>query len=237
MTPAEQRTAHQAGREIGGEDVVFVGIGEPSAAAVLAKRTHAPEATLVYESGVYGACPAAPPTSTGSPEVVDGALRISDMLSVFGDLQAGRFDLALLSAAQVDVRGNLNSSLLTPTGRAPRHLVGSGGAHDISSLVARLVVVVAHDSRRVVDRVDFVTSPRRHGPGRHTLLVTPEARLEATDDGLVLVGVRAGRDPEAVIAELGLTTPVTVPSDPEQLVDPDEHSVAVLREFVGSGRG
>ena len=126
------------------------------------------------------------------------------MLSVFGDLQAGRFDVAVLSAAQVDVRGNLNSSVLAPDGAAPRYLVGSGGAHDITTLVDRLVVVMGHDRRRIVDEVDFVTSPRRGGPGRTTVLVTPEARFEATDAGLVLTGVRAGRDPDEVVAELGL---------------------------------
>lgn len=234
---AEERTAHYAAREIAGEDVVFVGIGAPSVAAVLAKRTHAPDATLVYESGVYDADPSGPPSSTGSPEVVEGAGRISDMLSVFGDLQAGRFDVAVLSAAQVDVRGNLNSSVLAPDGAAPRYLVGSGGAHDITTLVDRLVVVMGHDRRRIVDEVDFVTSPRRGGPGRTTVLVTPEARFEATDAGLVLTGVRAGRDPDEVVAELGLTSTVSVLADSEQLGDPDDDSLRVQRAFLAGRRG
>lgn len=234
---AEERAAHHAAREIGGEDVVFVGIGAPSVAAVLAKRTHAPDSTLIYESGVYDANPSGPPTSTGSPEVVEGAARISDMLSVFADLQAGRFDVAVLSAAQVDVRGNLNSSVIAPGSESPRLLVGSGGAHDISTLVDRLVIVMAHDRRRIVDEVDFVTSPRRGGPDRSTILVTSEARFDVTDAGLVLTGVRAGRDPDEVVAELALITPVTLRDPLEQLSEPGDDSLQAQRAFMAGSRG
>ena len=37
---------------------------------------------------------------------------IADGLAVFSELQAGRIDVGLLSAAQVDPRGNLNSTVI-----------------------------------------------------------------------------------------------------------------------------
>ena len=49
----------------------FVGIGLPSTAANLARRTHAPELVLIYESGCIGAKPTALPLSIG-----DGVLAV-----------------------------------------------------------------------------------------------------------------------------------------------------------------
>ena len=40
-----------ASRAVADDDVCFVGIGQPSAACNLARLTHAPKITLIYESG------------------------------------------------------------------------------------------------------------------------------------------------------------------------------------------
>lgn len=139
-------------------ETCFVGIGVPSLAAMLAKRTHAPNLVLIYESGAIDADPAIPPLSTGSPCIPDSSVMIGDCLDVFGDLQAGRIDVSLLSAAQVDRFGNLNSTVIGDYRKPKLRMVGSGGAHDIESL-ARTIILMPHEPRRFVPFVDFVTSP------------------------------------------------------------------------------
>ena len=157
--PASARLALAAAMELQDGEVCFVGIGNPSDAALLAKHSHAPDMTLIYESGVIGSDPKEPPLSTGSPSVADGAMMISDGLGVFAELQAGRIDVGLLSAAQVDPFGNLNSTVIGDYANPKIRMVGSGGAHDIACLAKRLVILMPHDPRRFVEKVDFITSP------------------------------------------------------------------------------
>jgi glutaconate CoA-transferase subunit B len=140
-------------------DTCFVGIGIPSLAAMVAKHSHAPGLVLIYESGAVDADPAIPPLSTGSPCIPESATMVGDCLDVFGDLQAGRIDVGLLSAAQVDRFGNLNSTVIGDYRSPKLRLVGSGGAHDIATLAPRTIILMPHQPRRFVSFVDFVTSP------------------------------------------------------------------------------
>jgi len=57
-----------AARALRNEDVCFVGIGMPSAASNLARLTHAPDITLIYESGTRH--------QAGRPAAVDRRRRI-----------------------------------------------------------------------------------------------------------------------------------------------------------------
>lgn len=231
-----------AARELRDGDVVFVGIGIPSHAAVLAHRTHAPRTTLVYESGVIGALPATPPLSTGSPSVAAGARMIGDSLLVFGELQAGRIDVGLLSAAQVDVRGNLNSTVIGPYATPKLRLVGSGGAHDIALLARRTVIIMPHEPRRFVDRVDFVTSPGTDAPHRPAwsagpvALVTPRARFTFDGDGIMtLDAVVPGTSPDDALA--GLPPAIRRAPAIGTLAPPDAAVLDVLRrEVLAAGR-
>jgi glutaconate CoA-transferase, subunit B len=168
-------------------ETCFVGIGIPSLAAMVARHSHAPGLVLIYESGAVDADPAVPPLSTGSPSIADSAVMIGDCLDVFADLQAGRIDVGLLSAAQVDRFGNLNSTVIGDYRTPKLRLVGSGGAHDIASLAPRTIILMPHQPRRFVAFVDFVTSPgtidwegrphpRREGTGPSEL-VTGRARF------------------------------------------------------------
>ena len=140
-------------------DTCFVGIGIPSLAAMVAKRTHAPGLVLIYESGAIDADPSIPPLSTGSPCIPESSPMLGDCLDVFGDLQAGRIDIGLLSAAQVDRFGNLNSTVIGDYKTPKLRMVGSGGAHDIATLAPRTIILMPHQPRRFVAFVDFVTSP------------------------------------------------------------------------------
>jgi glutaconate CoA-transferase subunit B len=240
--PASEVECHAAyaAREIADGDTVFVGIGIPSHAAVLARRTHAPRATLIYESGVIGALPLTPPLSTGSPSVAAGAAMIADSVMVFSELQAGRIDVGILSAAQVDIHGRLNSTAIGPYHQPRVRLVGSGGAHDIAVLARRILILMPHEPRRFVEHVDFVTSPgtdaqhRPVGARGPRVLVTPRARFSFDEDGILTLDAVA---PGTTIADAlaGLPTQVRQSSRVETLEAPSVDIVRVLRRDVLGG--
>jgi glutaconate CoA-transferase subunit B len=153
-----------AAREIRDGEVVFVGMRLPLLAFCLARSTHAPSAIGLFENGVVRDSPALEflVTMSDGPNVTD-ALWCTEMREIMGLLQAGRVDLGFIGGAQVDRFGNLNTSYVGPAGRATR-LPGSGGGADIASLSRRHVIIMAHERRRFVERVDYVTSPG-HGEG------------------------------------------------------------------------
>ncbi|MDH3232780.1 MAG: CoA-transferase subunit beta [Alphaproteobacteria bacterium] len=202
LTDAE-RMVVGAARELKDGEICFVGVGVPSLAAMLAKRTHAPELVLIYESGAIATNPPSPPLSTGSPTVIEDCAMIGSCLDVFATLQSGRFDLGLLSAAQIDRYGNLNSTVIGDYRQPKLRLVGSGGAHDIACLAREVMVIMPHDPRRFVERVDFLTSPglrsdangidpgavRGHGP---RCVVTSRARFDFEAGELTLNAVFEG---------------------------------------------
>ena len=218
MTPDENTLmAWHAAHEIIDGEVVFVGIGAPGYAAMMARRMHAPAISMVFESGVMAADPRELPLSTGSPSVARGAVMHGSMLDVFSELQQGRIDLGLLSAAEVDRRGNLNSTVIggydTPKVRLP----GSGGAHDIAVLARRVVILMPHNPKRFVERVDFITSPG-HLPGRQphaggvrragpVAVVTSRALFRFDDGEMTLAALAPGLTADEVLAGFAWSVP------------------------------
>jgi len=156
-----------AAAELAGVRTVFVGIGLPNAAAILARRTVAPDLELIYESGVVGARPTRLPDSIGDPALVSGAAATMSMHDLFAYfLQGGRIEVGMLGAAQIDRWGNLNTTVIGPYQHPKVRLPGSGGACEIALNAARVIVVMGQSSRSFVERVDFVTSPgHRHPDG------------------------------------------------------------------------
>lgn len=185
-TPAELMVA-AAAREIQDGEVVFVGMRLPLLAFCLARSTHAPTAVGLFENGVVrdSAALAFLVTMSDGPNVT-GAVWCTDMREVMGLMQSGRVTLGFIGGAQVDRFGNLNTTSVGPPS-GPVRLPGSGGAADIASLARRHVVIMAHERRRFVERVDHVTSPG-HGEG---------------GDWRARTGLPGG-GPSAVITTLGL---------------------------------
>ena len=109
-TPSELMVA-AAAREIRDGDVVFVGMRLPLIAFVVAKNTHAPSAVGVFENGVLRGTPARELlyTMSDGPNIT-GALSCLSMLECMALLQRGCVSLGFLGAAEVDRRGNLNST-------------------------------------------------------------------------------------------------------------------------------
>jgi glutaconate CoA-transferase subunit B len=91
----------------------------------------------------------------------------TSMADVMETCQRGMVDYTFLGGAQIDPYGNLNSTLIGTDYSKPRvRLPGSGGANDLASLCWRILVVTAHDRRRFVEKLDFLTTPGYlTGPG------------------------------------------------------------------------
>lgn len=195
-------------------DTVLVGIGVPNLACNLAKRTHAPELTMVYESGVVDADPSSLPLSIGDPVLVNGAMNLESLHGGFNYyLQAGRLDVGFLGGAQIDRHGNINSTVIGDYDDPDVRLPGSGGACEIASNVDRTLVVTPHDRRRFPEEVDFVTSPGYlDGEGEREALglrggpaavITDMAVLGFESGEMVVESLHPGVDREAVQAATG----------------------------------
>ncbi len=108
---------------------VFIGVGRPSTAAILAREIVNPDLVLVYESGTIGAKPSKVPLSIGDGELAATADLVVPVVEMFNSwIQPGRIDVAFLGAAQVDRRGNLNSTVIGDYDRPKTRLPGAGGA-------------------------------------------------------------------------------------------------------------
>lgn len=158
-TPGELMVA-AAAREISDGEVVFVGMRLPLLAFIVAKNTHAPTAVGYFECGLVRET--APEvmlyTMADSPNQT-GADWAGSMTSLMGLLASGHVDLGFVGGAQIDRRGNLNTSFIGDVRCPAIRLPGSGGAADFASLAQRLVVIMPHERRRFVERVDYITSP------------------------------------------------------------------------------
>lgn len=149
-----------AAREIKDRDVVFVGMRLPIVAFGVARLTHAPSAVGVFECGIVRAEPAAGMIYTmGDPWNQKDAVWTAGLLQVMGQLQKGCVDAGFIGCAEIDRFGNINTSYIGDPKRPATKLPGSGGGADIAACARRLIVAVAHDKRRLVERVQFITSP------------------------------------------------------------------------------
>jgi len=227
---ADEMMAVEAARRLRDGMVCFVGIGLPSTAANLARRTHAPGCVLVYESGTIGAKPARLPLSIGDGELAetaDSVVSVPEMFSYW--LQGGRIDVGFLGAAQIDRHGNLNSTVIGPY-EAPRvRLPGGGGAPEIATSVRDVIVMLRHSARAFVERLDFTTSRG----DRVRVVVTDLGVLEQRDGELALVAVHPGVATDDVRAATGWE--LRVARDLRVTDAPDDDELAALRSLETKG--
>jgi glutaconate CoA-transferase subunit B len=156
-----------ASRHVRDGEMVFGGTGMPLLAALLAKETHAPKSNLISEAGFIDARPREVPLSVADTRYYFGCSASIGLIETLGFLlQAGRIDVGFLGAAQVDEYGNLNTSYIGPYDAPKVKLPGSGGGNDIASSAKRLIVMMAHDKRKFLKKLDYMTSPGHlEGPG------------------------------------------------------------------------
>ena len=148
-----------AARALKNDDVCFVGIGQPSAACNLARLTHAPGITLIYESGTLATKPDILPLSIGDGELCETALTTVSVPEMFRYwLQGGRIKIGFLGGAQIDKYANLNTTVVGPYAKPKVRLPGGGGAPEIATSCGEIFIIMAQGKRGFVDRLDFVTS-------------------------------------------------------------------------------
>ncbi len=149
-----------AAREIRDGEVVFVGMRLPLIAFALAKRTHAPSAIGLFENGIVRDAPSRELLLTmGDAPNIAGAEWATRTTALMGLLAQGWANLGFVGGAEVDRYGNLNTSYVGPRERPQVKLPGSGGGADIASLAQRLAIIMAHEKKRLPERVAYITSP------------------------------------------------------------------------------
>ncbi|MBV9092495.1 MAG: CoA-transferase subunit beta [Streptosporangiaceae bacterium] len=244
---ADEMMTVSAARALRDGMTCFVGIGLPSAAANLARATHAPGLVLIYESGAIGAKPNGLPLSIGDgilAETADAVVSVPEIFNYW--LQPGRIDVGFLSAAQVDKFGNINTTVIGGDYRNPAvRLPGAGGAPEIAASCREVIVVVRQTIRSFVERVDFVTSVGYgSGPGdRERLGLTGSGPKKIiTDLGVLepdpatleftLTGMYPGVSVPAVRERTGWD--LAVAAEPELIATPSTAELDALRRLEGS---
>jgi glutaconate CoA-transferase subunit B len=164
FNPDEMMTI-AAARALGNDDVCFVGIGAPSAACNVARLTHAPGITLIYESGTIGTAPEVLPLSIGDGELCETAVTTVSVPEMFRYwLQGGRVTIGFLGAAQLDRFGNINTTVIGDYHQPKTRLPGGGGAPEIASSCGQIFITMKQSKRGLVEKIDFFTS-FGHGTG------------------------------------------------------------------------
>jgi glutaconate CoA-transferase subunit B len=224
----------------------FVGIGLPSAAANLARATHAPGLVLIYESGTIGAKPHQLPLSIGDgilAETADAVVSVPEIFNYW--LQPGRIDVGFLSAAQIDKFGNINTTAIGDYRDPAVRLPGSGGAPEIAASCREVIIVVRQSTRAFVERVDFITSVGHgSGPGdRERLGLTGAGPQKIiTDLGVLepdpatleftLTGLYPGVSAAAAKERTGWD--LSIAAEPEIIAEPSPAELDALRRFQGA---
>ena len=236
-----------AAREIADKEVVFVGMRLPLLGFLLAKSTHAPEAVGVYELGIVRDTLAPEPIMTmGDLPNLYRAQWLADTADAMGLLQQGGVDVSFIGGAQVDRFGNLNTSYIGGPTNVETRLPGSGGACDLASLAKRHIIIMSHEKRRFVPRVDYITSPGfgdgdgwrrqvglpRGGPS--TVITTLGIlRFDSHTREMVLASVHPGVTVDMIIENTGW--PLQISPDLTKTPEPSEEELAMLRHFDPQG--
>ena len=167
---------------------IFVGTGLPIISAMLAQRTHAPNLLIIFEAGGVGPRIPTLPISVGDSRTFYKAAMASSMDYVMSVGQMGYVDFGFLGAAQIDMYGNINTTVIGDHDHPKARLPGSGGANDVGSLSWKTIIIMHQDERKFVKKLDFLTTPG--------YLTGPGAREAA--------GLPKGTGPYRVITQLGI---------------------------------
>jgi glutaconate CoA-transferase subunit B len=223
--------------------VCFVGIGTPSAAANLARLTHARDIVLIYESGTIGTKPSVLPLSIGDGELAETATAVVSLPEIFSYwLQAGRVDVGFLGAAQIDRFGNLNTTVIGDYAKPKTRLPGAGGAPEIAQHAKETFVVLKQSPRSFVAELDFCTSAGflgGHGERERRGLPGAGPQIVITDFGVLKPApgsqelTLVARYEKAGVEEIRAATgwPLRVAESLEIIAPPTGDELRALREL------
>jgi len=235
----------QAARQIKDHEVVFAGVGLPIIAMAVAKKFYAPHITIVCESGIVDTMPDRLALSIADPSLVKNCTSLFSVNEIFSFfLQGGRIDVGVLSGAQVDRYGNLNSTVIGPYDQPKLRMPGSGGACEIASNAKETLIIIPQGLRRFPDKVDFVTSPghvqdpdvkkniRGNGP-RAVVTDLGLYRFGKEDKEMYLAGIYAGVTVDKVKENTGWD--LKVADRVEELAPPSEDEISFIRNLDPEG--
>lgn len=251
FTEAEVMIA-QCARLLEDQKTAFIGFGMPQVAAILAQRIHAPQLVQVFEFGAVGPTPLTPfvRNTMGGPSNCYRSIAWTNMNTIFAQAQLGLIDYGVLGATQIDRYGNINSTMLGEDWHRPKkRFPGSGGGNEVASYCWRTIVIMMHERRRFVARVDFVSSPgyldgtpaareraglpAGTGPWR---VVTSKALFgfDEASRAMTLLGILQGVSLAEVLD--GMEFRPLVAPDLRELAAPTEEELGILREEIDPGR-
>jgi glutaconate CoA-transferase subunit B len=240
---ADEMMTVAASRALDSSDVCFVGIGPPSAACNIARLTHAPDITLIYESGTIGTAPSVLPLSIGDGELCDTAMTTVAVPEMFRYwLQGGHVTIGFLGAAQIDKFGNINTTIVGDYDNPKTRLPGGGGAPEIASQSQKIYITMKQSLRGMVEKIDFFTS-FGHGDG-----YDHRERMGLSTQGpALLITDLALWEPDPVTKEFAVTHlhsgisrqdvqdncgwPVKFADDLAQTKPPTDEELSVLRDL------
>ena len=232
-----------AARALSSDDVCFVGIGAPSAACNLARLTHAPGITLIYESGTVGTKPNVLPLSIGDGELCETAdftVPVPEMFRYW--LQGGRITTGFLGGAQIDRFANLNTTVIGDYDSPKVRLPGGGGAPEIATQCGQVFITMAMGTRAFVEKLPFITSIGHGEGGDHrrrlglttqgpTRLVTDLCVMEPDPETkeMTVVSLHPGVTRDAVREKCGWD--LKFAAEPAETPPPSETELNTLRDI------
>jgi glutaconate CoA-transferase subunit B len=233
-------------RRIRDGEIVNVGMGLPLLAFALAKRLYAPNAIGFFDAGIVKFDALEKPIFTMcDPPNVKGKVWCTSMINLMHLMQKGIVDLGILGGAEVDIFGNINSSYIGDIEKPKIRLPGSGGASDIAGLAKRLIIMMKHERRRLVESVSYITSLGygRDGLSREKFKLWGGPTAIVTDMGIfefdqitkkaILTSIHPGISLEQVKEKTGFKLII---SDNLKITEPpSKEELEVLRELDPSG--
>ncbi len=232
---------------IDNEQIVYVGTVLPMVGAILAKKTHAPDITMVYESGGQDPLEGDMPWSVGCPFTFRKSPMSMEMAISFGQCAVGYVDIAFQGGAQIDMYGNVNTSVIGAYGEGLKAILpGSGGGNDIGSLTEKSVLVGLMTPDRFPEKVDFITTPgyleggdsrRKAGLVGGPVAVVTQVGVfdfDPVSKRMRIKGLNPGMTVE--IAQMCAGFELLVPEQIENIPAPSDEVLTVLREQVDPRR-
>ena len=227
----------------------FIGTGIPMLAAALAQKMHAPNLISIFEFGGMGAQLEKLPLAVGDMRTFNKGLMAAGICDIMEAGQNGFVDYGFLGGAQIDMFGNLNSTIIGNDHDNPKvRLPGSGGANDVGSTCWKTIIIMQHGNRRFIPKIDFITTPGYlSGPGAREeaglppntgpyRVVTNLGTLGFDDvtKRMKLLALNPGITVEEVVENTGfeLIIPDKIDNNPE----PSEQELNILREDVDKDR-
>jgi glutaconate CoA-transferase subunit B len=232
-----------AAREIRDGDIVFCGTGITMLAAMAAKHISAPDSVIFFETGAIDSQLEEVPLAVGDPRVMFATSVNGGLAEAFATMQnpfTGRQVVGIMGAAQIDIYGNLNSTVIGDYEQPKVRFSGSGGACDVASFVSRTLIFMQHARRKFVPKLDYLTSPgwldgpggrRKAGlpPGGPACVITDMAIMgfDADTKKMYLKGCFEGISKAEVLHNMGFAVDVSRARD---IAPPSTEELAILRE-------